>query len=315
MTKYILRRLAILILIAIGVAIVVLSIMELTPGDPAVMMLPDTATEEELEAFRTENGLNKPFIVRAADYIWGVFTRLDFGKSWLTSRPVIDTLLERIPVTLLIAVLAIGFASVIGVLLGVLSAVKQYSTLDYVARVSAMVFAAIPVFWLALLLMTLFSLKLGWLPASGTGSWKNFILPMLSLGIPYSARILRSTRTYMLEAVRQDYIRTARAKGVPNRVAIWQHAFKNACLPIINTIGVYVGGLLGGAVVTETVFACNGLGSFIVNSVKRKDIPAVTGGSIFLAVIFSVILLLVDIIYAYVDPRIKARYAGKKKGK
>lgn len=315
MTKYILRRLAILILIAIGVAVVVLTIMELTPGDPAAMMLPDTATEAEIEAFRVANGLDKPFLVRTAEYIWGVFTRLDFGKSWLTSRPVIDTLLERIPITLLIAVLAIGFASVIGILLGVLSAVKQYSSLDYVARVSAMVFAAIPVFWLALLLMTLFSLKLGWLPASGTKSWKSFILPMLSLGIPYSARILRSTRTYMLEAVRQDYIRTARAKGVPNRVAIWKHAFKNACLPIINTVGVYVGGLLGGAVVTETVFACNGLGSFIVNSVKRKDIPAVTGGSIFLAVIFSIILLLVDIIYAYVDPRIKARYTRKKKGK
>lgn len=137
---------------------------------------------------------------------------------------------------------------------------------------------------------------------------------MLTLGIPYSARILRSTRTYMLEAVRQDFVRTARAKGVPNRTVIWKHAFTNSCLPIINTIGVYIGGLLGGAVVTETVFGCNGLGSFIVNSVKRKDIPAVTGGTVFLAIVFSLILLSVDILYAYVDSRIKARYTkGRKK--
>ena len=213
------------------------------------------------------------------------------------------------PITLIIAISSIAFASLIGVLLGVISAVKQYSALDYIARVTAMVMAAVPVFWLGMMLAVLFALRLGWLPASGVGSWKNYVLPMMTLGFPYSARILRSTRTYMLEAIRQDFVRTARSKGVPERRVVWKHAFTNACLPIINTIGVYIGSLLGGAVVTETVFGCNGLGSFIINSVKRKDIPAVTGGTVFLAIIFSLILLAVDLLYAVVDPRIKARYA------
>jgi len=300
-----------MILIIIGVALVVLSIMEKTYGDAAVMVLGDNVSSETIDAFNKQHGLERPFVVRYLDYIYGIFTRFDFGISWLTSRPVVTTLKERIPITLIIAISSITFASIIGVLLGVLSAVKQYSALDYVARVAAMVMAAVPVFWLGMMLSVLFALHLGWLPASGVGSWKNFVLPMMTLGIPYSARILRSTRTYMLEAVRQDFVRTARAKGIPERVVIWKHALGNACLPIINTIGVYIGGLLGGAVVTETVFGINGLGSYIINSVNRKDIPAVAGGTVFLAIIFSLILLTVDILYALVDPRIKARYAKK----
>ena len=175
-------------------------------------------------------------------------------------------------IEMLLMRMGIAFASIVGVSLGVISAVKQYSPLDYCVRVTAMVMAAIPVFWLGMMLAILFALKLHWLPASGIGSWKHYVLPMLTLGIPYSARILRSTRSYMLEAIRQDYIRTARSKGIPEKRVIWKHAFINACLPIINTIGVYIGSLLGGAVVTETVFGCNGLGSFIINSVKRKSI-------------------------------------------
>jgi peptide/nickel transport system permease protein len=308
MIKYMIRRLITMIPIIIGVALVVFSIMEMTPGDPASMMLGDNASPQDILAFNARYGLDKPFIFRFFNYVLQLFTKLDFGTSWLTSRPVLGTLKERVPITLIIAISSIAFASLIGVSLGVISAVKQYSKLDYIARVTAMVLAAVPVFWLGMMLALLFALKLGWLPSSGTGSWKNYILPMMTLGFPYSARILRSTRSYMLEAVRQDFIRTARAKGVPERVAIWKHAFTNACLPIINTIGVYIGALLGGAVVTENVFGCNGLGSFIINSVKRKDIPAVTGGTVFLAIIFSLILLTVDILYAVVDPRIKARY-------
>jgi len=314
MIRYVLRRLAMMLLVLVGVAFVVFSIMELTPGDPAVMMLGDNATAEEMAAFREANGLNNPFFVRFFDYLYNLVTKFDFGTSWLSDRPILGTLLERVPVTLIIAFSSIAFASLIGVFIGVFSAVKQYSPLDYFARITAMICAAVPVFWLGMMLAILFALKLHWLPASGIGSWKHYVLPMLTLGIPYSARILRSTRSYMLEAVRQDYIRTARAMGVPERKIIWKHAFQNIALPVINTIGVYVGSLLGGAVVTETVFGCNGLGSFITNAVKRKDIPAVTGGTIFLAAIFSLILLSVDLIHAAIDPRIKARYArGKKK--
>jgi len=311
MVRYIFKRLATMILICIGVAFVVFSIMEMTPGNSAVMVLGDSATAESIAQFNEANGLDKPFLIRFFDYILRLFTRFDFGTSWLSKRPVLDILKERVPITLIIAVSSIAFASIVGVMIGVLSAVKQYSPLDYIARVTAMIMAAVPVFWLGMMLAILFALKLGWLPASGVGSWKNYILPMLTLGIPYSARILRSTRTYMLEAVRQDYVRTARAKGLPQRTVIWKHAFINSCLPIINTIGVYVGSLLGGAVVTETVFGCSGLGSFIVDSVKRKDIPAVTGGTVFLAILFSLILLSIDILYAVVDPRIKARYTKR----
>ena len=314
MSRYILKRLAMMIFVLLGVAFVVFSIMEMSPGDPARMMLADNATFEEIQAFNEKFNLDRPFLVRFFDYMVNLITKFDFGTSWLTSRPVLDTLLERVPITLIIAFGSIAFASLIGVTLGVISAVKQYSALDYVARVTAMLCAAIPVFWLGMLLATLFAMKLHWLPASGVGSWKNFVLPIVTLGIPYSARILRSTRSYMLEAVRQDYVRTARAKGVPERLVIWKHAFNNVCLPVINSIGVYIGGLLGGAVVTETVFGCNGLGQFIINSVKRKDIPSVTGGTVFLAMIFSLILLSVDLIHASIDPRIKARYSkgGKK---
>lgn len=309
MFKYTIRRLATMILIIGGVALVVFSIMEMIPGDPAVMMLGDDASPDAIRMFSEEFGLDKPFVIRFFNYLKNLFTKFDFGKSWLTSRPVLGTLLDRVPITLIVAISSITFASIIGVLLGVLSAVKQYSTLDYVARVSAMVMAAVPVFWLGMMLAIVFALNLRWLPASGVGSWKHYVLPMLTLGIPYSARILRSTRTYMLEAVREDFIRTARSKGVPERIVVWKHAFLNASLPVINIIGVYIGGLLGGAVVTETVFGLNGLGSFIINSVKRKDIPAVTGGTVFLAIIFSMILLGVDLLYAVVDPRIKARYS------
>ena len=314
MSRYILKRLAMMIFVLLGVAFVVFSIMEMSPGDPARMMLADNATFEEIQAFNEKFNLDRPFLVRFFDYMVNLITKFDFGTSWLTSRPVLDTLLERVPITLIIAFGSIAFASLIGVTLGVISAVKQYSVLDYFARVTAMLCAAIPVFWLGMLLATLFAMKLHWLPASGVGSWKNFVLPIVTLGIPYSARILRSTRSYMLEAVRQDYVRTARAKGVPERLVIWKHAFNNVCLPVINSIGVYIGGLLGGAVVTETVFGCNGLGQFIINSVKRKDIPSVTGGTVFLAMIFSLILLSVDLIHASIDPRIKARYSkgGKK---
>ena len=312
MVRYVLKRLLAMVFVLLGVTLVVYTIMEMSPGDTARMMLSDNATLEEVQAFNEKYGLDKPFLVRFGNYVLQLFTRFDFGTSWLTSRPVLGTLLERVPITLIIAFSSIAFASLIGVSIGVFSAVKQYSALDYFARVTAMLCAAIPVFWLGMLLAVLFSVKLHLLPASGVGTWKHYILPMLTLGLPYSARILRSTRSYMLEAVRQDYIRTARAKGVPERRVIWKHAFNNVCLPVINMIGIYIGGLLGGAVVTETVFGCNGLGSFIISSVKRKDIPCVTGGTVFLAMIFSFILLAVDLLHAGIDPRIRARYSKKK---
>lgn len=234
-----------MVLICLGVALVVFTIMEMTPGEPAVMMLGDNATAESIAQFNRDYGLDRPFLIRFFNYVKQIFLHFDFGNSWLTRRPILDMLKERLPVTLIIAFSSIAFASLVGVMIGVLSAVKQYSPLDYVARVTAMIMAAVPVFWLGMMLTIVFALKLHWLPASGVGHWQNYVLPMLTLGIPYSARILRSTRTYMLEAVRQDFVRTARAKGVPNRTVIWKHAFTNSCLPIINIQGCFGPGRKG----------------------------------------------------------------------
>jgi peptide/nickel transport system permease protein len=201
------------------------------------------------------------------------------------------------------------FASVIGIPIGVLSAVKQYSLLDTVPTVISLFMAALPGFWLGMMMMYFFSLKLGWLPSNGVGSWQHFILPVVSLGLPYAAQELRFTRSSMLETIRQDYVRTARAKGANERLVIWKHALKNALLPVITVTGGNFGVLLGGAVVTESLFNIPGLGSLIITSIKIKDVPTVMGATLILAFIFSLILLGVDLLYAAVDPRIKAKYS------
>ncbi len=311
MIRYTIKRLLLLIPIIIGAAFIVSLIMEMTPGDPITLMLGDLATEQRVAELTAKFGLDKPFLLRFLNFIIGLFTRFDFGTSWRTSRPVLETLLTRAPATLTVAFMSIGFATIVGVSIGVLSAVKQYSPLDNYARVTAMMLGAVPTFWLGMMLIVLFSLKLGWLPTSGVGDIKHFILPMLMLGLPYGARQLRGSRTHMLEAIRKDHVRTARAKGAPERRVIWIHALGNALLPIINSTAAYISGLLGGAVVCETLFGLNGIGSYIVNAVKQKDIPCVVGGVVFLAIMVAILMLIVDLLHAYVDPRVKARYARR----
>jgi len=311
MIRYVIRRLLLLIPVMIGATLIVFLIMEMTPGDPITMILGDMATDAEVARLTEKFGLDKSLPARFIDFIVGLFTRFDFGTSWRTGRPVLETLAGRIPITLLTALLGITFATSIGTSLGVLSAVKQYSPLDNFSRVTAMMMGAVPNFWLGMMLIVLFALKLRWLPTSGIGSFKHYILPMLMLGIPYSARQLRQSRTYMLEAIRMDHVRTARAKGAPERRVIWIHALQNALLPIITTTATYISGLLGGAVVCETLFGLNGVGSYIVNGVKQKDIPVVMGGVVFLAIMVSVVMLICDLLHAFVDPRVKARYAKR----
>jgi peptide/nickel transport system permease protein len=198
---------------------------------------------------------------------------------------------------------------VIGVPLGVLSAVKQYSGFDNVSRLISIFLASVPAFWLGMIFIFAFSLKLRWLPTSGVATWKSYILPMLAISFPYAGSQLRFTRSAMLETIRQEYVRTAEAKGVPNLQVIIGHAFKNALLPIITVIGTNFGMLLGGAVITESVFSLPGLGVLLVGGIRTKDIPIVMGATVFYAVLFSVIMLIVDLLYAFVDPRIKAKYS------
>jgi peptide/nickel transport system permease protein len=269
--------------------------------------LGQTASEAAVEQLNEQLGYNNPFPVRFGSYIINIL-RGDFGASYRTGRPVFEDVFNRFPVTLRLSVLAILITVAVGLPVGIYSAVKQYSALDYTFTITAMFFSAFPVFWFGLMMILFFSLKLGWLPSNGADTWKHYILPVITLSLPYLAIILRMTRSTVLETIRQDYIRTARAKGVPESRVIMRHALKNALLPIITLIGMTFGLLLGGAVLTESVFSIPGLGTLIVNAIRMKDIPQVMAAVIFLSTMFCAIMLLVDILYALVDPRIKAIY-------
>jgi len=295
--------------ILLGVALVIFFILQLTPGDPGTMILEAGGDQTAIDRLNEELGYNRPVLERFFSYLYNVVFKLDFGSSYRTRLPVIDNIRGRIPVSITLAFSTILFASVIGIPIGVLSAVKQYSLLDTVPTVISLFMAALPGFWLGMMMMYFFSLKLGWLPSNGVGSWQHFILPVVSLGLPYAAQELRFTRSSMLETIRQDYVRTARAKGANERLVIWKHALKNALLPVITVTGGNFGVLLGGAVVTESLFNIPGLGSLIITSIKIKDVPTVMGATLILAFIFSLILLGVDLLYAAVDPRIKAKYS------
>jgi len=308
MLRYILKRLLLMIPIVLGVSLIIFTILAITPGDPGSIILGSGASQAEIDALNHELGYDLPFFVRYFNYMKDA-VRLDFGTSYITKQPIAQTLLIKAPISLRVAFNAILCAAILGIPIGVLSAVKQYSLLDTLPTSISIFLAAVPAFWLGLMLMLLFSVKLGWFPTSGVETWKGYVLPMLTLGLPYAAQQMRFTRSSMLETIRQDYIRTARAKGQTERAIIWGHAMKNALMPVITIIGVNFGALLGGAVVTETLFTIPGLGSYIVTGIKQKDLPVVMGGTIVLAILFSFVMLAVDLLYALVDPRIKAKYA------
>lgn len=308
MGKYIAKRLLVLIPVILGVTFIIFSIMALTPSSPGRLILGIQASEEDVAAKNHELGYDKPFMTRFVNYVADAVTG-DFGKSYLTNRPVVEEIWNRFPTTFKLAVLSVVTSILIGVPLGILSAVKQYSAIDLVSTVTAMFMASVPGFWLGLMMMLLFALKLGWVPVSGAGTWAHYILPTLTLAIPSSASLLRLTRSTMLETIRQDYIRTARAKGVKEGHVIFRHALKNALLPLITSVGMHFGGLLGGTVLIESVFSFPGLGSRMLEAIRDKDVPMVTGCTVFLAVLFCLIMLVVDLLYAYVDPRVKAQYS------
>lgn len=308
MGRYILKRLLLLIPVLLGVAIIIFTIMQLQPGDPGRMILGASASQEAVDALNEQLGINRPFFVRFFDYIDQAFLHLNFGTSYRTGQPVISEIFARLPVSLKISFNGILMACVLGIPLGILSAVKQYSAVDSFSTITAMLLAAIPPFWLAMMLIYIFALKLGILPSNGIETWRHYILPMITLGLPYGGVMLRMTRSTMLETIRADYVRTARAKGVPNGRIVFHHALQNAWLPIITTAITSFGGLLGGAVITESVFNMSGLGTMIVSGIRSRDIPSVMGATIILAFMFGIIMLVADLLYAYVDPRVKAKY-------
>ena len=308
MKKYVLKRILYMIPVLLGVAFLVFTILSLTPGDPGSIILGITAKPEDIAALNAQFGYDKPFLVRFFTYIGNIIFHFDLGISYSSRQPVINDIIARFPNTFLLAVFSMIVSAVIGVSLGILSAIRQYSVLDHICVVVALVFASIPGFWLGLMLLLLFSLKLGWLPSFGAASLKHFILPTITISLTSAAGLLRLTRASMLETVRQEYIRTAKAKGAPERRVIWKHALRNALIPVITTMGTSFGASLGGAIIAETVFAMPSMGTLLTNAIRQKDVPVVMGATLFLAVLFSVVVLVVDILYAFIDPRIKAKY-------
>ncbi|MFA9422117.1 MAG: ABC transporter permease [Sedimentibacter sp.] len=315
MVKYILKRLLMMIPVLIGVSLVIFTMVYFTPGDAPEMILGDLGTPADKALMRQELKLDEPFLIRYFDYLEGLVFEGDLGTSYTTKRPVIDEILERFPATLILAGMSALLAAVIGIVAGIISATKQYSVFDNVATGLSLVGVSMPNFWQGLMLILVFSVWLRWLPASGFSGPKYWILPVITIGTSNAATIMRMTRSSMLEVIRQDYIRTARAKGQIERIVIWKHALRNALIPIVTTIGLTFGKMLGGAVLTESIFSIAGLGKLMVDAIKLRNTPVVQGGVIFIAFALSLVNLLVDILYAYIDPRIKSQYMKSKKNK
>ncbi len=309
MYQYILRRLLLTIPVVIGVSIIVFSIIRLLPGDPARALAGVQATPEYVQQVRERYGLDEPIPVQYWNFISSA-ARGDLGVSTFSRRPVTTELGERFPRTLVLAGLSLFLATVVGVSAGIVSATKRNSIFDNASMLAALVGVAAPVFWLALMLQLLFSVQLRWFPATGMGSMRHLVLPAITLGMASAALMARITRSSMLDELKQDYITTARAKGLAEKVVIYKHALKNALIPVVTVLGLQFGILLGGAVLTETVFAWPGVGRLLVDAILRRDYPVVQGTVMMLAFLFVIINLVVDIIYAFIDPRI--HYQGQE---
>ena len=312
MLRFVAKRLVLMIPILLGINLLIFTIMFLSPNDPAVLILGQNATEEAADQWREEHGLNDSFLEQYFNNLKDLFTG-NFGNSYVSGRPVMQDFAQRFPVSLTFAITGMFVAILIGIPVGILSAVKQYSAFDYAGLFCALIFAAIPSFWFALLLILAFAMKIPLFPVSGLSGLSSYVLPTITIGVLNSASILRMTRSTMLEVIRQDYIRTIRSKGAPEKYIILKHALKNALLPIITVCGMCFGTLLGGLVVAESVFAIPGIGVFLVDAVRNQDRPVVTVVVTLLAFAFSVVNLLVDLLYTSLDPRIKSEFTRRKR--
>lgn len=310
MFKYILKRIVMMVPVIIGISFLIFAIMNLTPGDPARLMLGESASNEDVEALREEMGLNDNFFVRYFNYLKGA-VQGDFGVSYRSKVPVFNELFSRFPSTLKLAFGATVIMVVIGIPVGVISAVKQYSIIDNISLFSAFLLTSMPAFWLGLMLILIFALHLGWFPATGVDGFINFVLPCITLAAAMLASLIRMTRSSMLEVIRQDYIRTAKAKGAGERRLIMKHSLRNALLPVITIIGMNFASMLGGTMIIESVFAMPGLGTMTITAVRMKDTPLVIASVVFVAIAISLMNLLVDILYTYIDPRLRTQYSKR----
>lgn len=307
MARYILKRVLCMIPVLLGVTFLVFMIMHLAPGNIAAMILGDNATPEQIAELRSEMGLDRPLIVQYFDYLGGLL-RGNLGTSYTTGDTVTSKIMACFPYTVMLTIVAAVVSVVLALPLGITAAMKQNTWVDNVSMVVSLIGVSMPIFWLAVMLILLFSLKLGLFPVYGANSWDSIILPAISLGFMNMASIARTTRSSMVETIRQDYIRTAYAKGLPKRTIIIRHAFRNGMLPTITVIGLEIGQMLGGAVLTESVFAWPGVGRLMIQAINGRDTPMVMGCIILMTVCFSFVNLGVDLLYGVVDPRIRAMY-------
>lgn len=309
MLKYIIRRLLLLVPVMLGVSVIVFSLLYFTPGDPVRNKLGTNASPVEVERLREKMGLNDPFLVQFGRYLKNIVFHGSLGESYITEQPVVLEIAARVSATVRLAISATIVAIIFGIPLGIVSAIKQYSIFDHITMIFALIGLSMPVFWLGLLMILLFSVKLGWFPSSGFSGLKYMVLPAMALGAQSIAVLTRMTRSSMLETIRQDYIRTARAKGQREKIVVFKHALGNSLIPVITIIGIQFGQLMGGAVMTEIIFSIPGIGRLMIDSIKLRDVPVVLGCVLFVAVTFAIVNLIVDILYTYVDPRIKTQYA------
>lgn len=307
MYKYIIKRLLMLILVFIGISFIVFSIVSFTPGNPGRLILGVNASEESVEQLNEELGFHNPFIIKYKDFLLNA-VQGDFGTSYRTGESVFQMILGRFPTTLKLAIIGILIAASFGIPIGIISAVKQYSILDGASMITALLLASIPGFWLGLILILVFCLKLNIFPVTGTETWMNFVLPSITIAAPSLAIIIRVTRSNMLEVIRQDYVRTAKSKGAKEARIIWKHCLRNTLIPVITIIGMDFGYLLGGTIIVEILFGMSGVGELMVKAIRMKDIPVIMASVTLLAAIFCILNLIVDIMYTYIDPRIKAIY-------
>lgn len=316
MLKYTLIRILQMIPVLLGVMVIVFSLSYMMPGDPVLMQMPDNYTQEYYDEVKHDMGLDRPYIVQLGSYIWGVVTRLDLGTSYMTNRAVTEQISERVWVSVRIGLISVFMTALLGIPFGIIAAVKQNSPLDVTVSMFAVFLASVPGFWLALMGIIVFSIKLNILPASGLTSWKHYILPVISNGMMSIAGTTRMMRSTLLEVIRQDYIRTARAKGLKQSAVTRRHALKNGLIPVITVIGSQLSMIMGGSILVETIYSVPGLGTLMNTAISSKNYPVVQSGILVISITVCIMNLVVDLAYAFIDPRIKAQYtSGKKKKK
>lgn len=317
MWRYVTQRLLWLLVIMVCVAMVIFTIMWFVPGDPAQIMLGVGATAQDIQDMREILGLNEPFLTQLGNYLWDLL-HLDFGTSYTYKIPVIEEFALRMPRTLTLGMISIALNILIGIPLGITAATHRNTFQDQGLLVSAMVFISVPQFFLAQMLVILFSVELGWLPPFGIDSWKCWIMPILAGSLAGIAQIARQTRSAVLETIRADFVTTARAKGLEERKVIYKHMLPNALIPVVSDLGMQLAMVISGSVVIESVFSFPGIGTYLLTGIQARDYPVIRGCVLLLAIFSAAVILLVDLIYAYLDPRIKAQYvnyAAKKGGK